>query len=218
MSELRKRRTKIFQDVDLYPVTGQEYSCGRSTETIVQSILEAGCKIFQVREKSLSKREYFQLVKHIREITPPEVLMFCNDHLDVALAVGADGVHLGQSDLPIRAARSLAPDLLIGASSHNMQEAIDAQKAGADYVNIGPIFSTKTKVGASEFLGPQAIAKISSSIEIPFTVMGGIKRDNIHKVLKAGARRIAVVTAVTAADDPRQAAEELRKMILDFGD
>ncbi len=216
MNEHRMKRKKLFEQVDLYPVTGREHSVGRSTEHIVEAILKAGCRIFQLREKNLSKREYHLLAKKIRAMTPDDVLMFCNDHIDVALAVGADGVHLGQDDLPIEAARALAPDLLIGASSHNVAEALSAQKAGADYVNIGPIFSTKTKVGASEFLGPRAIEEISSNIAIPFTVMGGIKKENIAQVLSAGARRVAVVTAVTAAGDPRRAAQELRATILGF--
>ncbi len=213
MSELRRKRDENFSRVDLYPVTGARFSRGRTTEEIVEAVVAAGCKVVQLREKDLSKRAYFELAERVRRLTQG-VLMICNDHLDVALAVGADGIHLGTDDLPLAAARKLAPDLLIGASSHDLDQALAAQQAGADYVNIGPIFPTSTKAGATGFLGPDAIARIAPKLKVPFTVMGGIKPENLDQVLDAGARRIAVVTAVTAADDPRAAAEDLRRRIV----
>jgi thiamine-phosphate pyrophosphorylase len=212
-SEIRERRIQAFKEVDLYPVTGAKHSVGRTTLQIVEQILQAGCKIVQLREKGLSKKDYYLLAQTVRQMTS-EILMICNDHLDVALSVGADGVHLGQDDLPLDAARELAPDLLIGASSHSLEQALAAEKAGADYVNIGPIYPTGTKEGAKDFLGPQAIAHIGPGLQIPFTVMGGIKSRHIPELVSAGARHIAVVTAVTAEPDPRGAAEMLRGQIL----
>lgn len=213
MNRERVRRAAILEQVDLYPVTSARHSAGRPTEAIVEAVLAAGCRIFQLREKDLTKRALFVLAARVRRLTPPEVLFFVNDHLDVALAVGADGVHLGQDDLPVQAARDLAPDLLLGASAHNLAEALAAQAAGADYVNIGPIFPTRTKEGVSTFLGPEAIGGFIPALRVPFTVMGGIGLDNIDQVLAQGARRIAVVTAVTAAADPRAAARALRERI-----
>ena len=102
------------------------------------------------------------------------MLLIINDHVDIALAVDADGVHLGQEDLPLAAARRIAPELLIGISTHSREEALKAQGEGADYVNIGPIFPTRTKEGVTRFLGPEAIPGIAAGLEIPFTVMGGI--------------------------------------------
>jgi thiamine-phosphate pyrophosphorylase len=130
--------------------------------------------------------------------------------------VEADGVHLGQEDLPLDVARNLAPDLLIGASSHSLEEALQAQKDGADYINIGPIFPTKTKEGVERFLGPDAIATISPSLEVPFTVMGGIKDDNIDHVLAKGARKVAVVTAITKAADIADRVQCLKEKIGKF--
>jgi thiamine-phosphate pyrophosphorylase len=124
-----------------------------------------------------------------------------NDHLDVALGVDADGVHLGQDDFPLAEARRLAPELILGASTHGREEALQAVRNGADYYNIGPIFPTETKEGVSRFLGPEAIPKISKGISIPFTVMGGIKPDNLASLLAQGASKIAVVTALTQASD-----------------
>jgi len=213
MNEGRRKRTAAFSRVDLYPVTGQALSKGRSTEQIVSELMAAGCKVVQLREKELSKRDYFELALRVRRLTS-EALLICNDHLDVALAVGADGVHLGTDDLPLAEARKLAPDLIIGASSHNLDQALAAQRAGADYLNIGPIFATATKTDTTAPVGPQAISAIAPELDIPYTVMGGIKIENIEQVLSAGARHVAVVTAVTAAADIKAAAQALRQRIL----
>jgi thiamine-phosphate pyrophosphorylase len=213
MRKLRQKRAAAFLDIDVYPVTGQLQSAGRSTLEIVDAIAAAGCKIFQLREKNLSKRSYHELAAEIRK-RHPGLLMIVNDHLDVAMAVGADGAHLGTDDLPIHAARKIAPDILLGASTHSLEEALAAQEQGADYVNIGPIFPTQTKQGIRCFLGPEKIADIAPHLQIPFSVMGGIKLDNLDQVLCAGARRIAVVSAITAAKDPTQAAALFRKQIL----
>jgi thiamine-phosphate pyrophosphorylase len=212
---LREQRALIFAEADLYPVTSAPFSRGRRTPEIVEAVVAAGCRVVQLREKQISKREYFRLAQQVRALVPRDVLLICNDHLDVALAVDADGVHLGNNDLPLEAARELAPHLLIGASTHSLQQALTAQELGADYVNIGPIFSTATKA-SGRFLGPEAIGRIGPRLEIPFTVMGGIKGSNIEQVLQQGARRIAVVTAVTDQPDPRAAAEGLRRRIREF--
>jgi thiamine-phosphate pyrophosphorylase len=141
------------------------------------------------------------------------VLLIINDHLDIALAVGGDGVHLGQDDLPLMAARRLAPDLVIGISTHSLEEALDAQRQGADYVNIGPVFATSTKAGVDRGLGPEAIASIGSRLSVPFTVMGGITAVNLDEVLAAGARRIAMITAITQAADIAETVQLFRRKI-----
>ena len=152
-----------------------------------------------------------------REITAETgVLLIINDHLDVALGVEADGVHLGQEDLPVAVARRLAPELLIGVSTHSLKQALQAQKDGADYVNIGPIFPTGTKEGMEESLGPEAIAKISPRLEVDFTVMGGINELNMNEVLAEGARRVAMVTAITKAADIAAKVRLLKERILEF--
>jgi thiamine-phosphate pyrophosphorylase len=212
--EDREQRRQAFLQTDLYPVTDQGQSRGRSSLEVLEGLIAGGARIVQLREKHLSKRELCRLAADFRERTDRAgVLLIINDHLDVALACGADGVHLGQDDLPLEAARRIAPELIIGVSTHNIEEALAAQEQGADYVNIGPIFPTGTKQLAIPPLGPEAIAGISPRLMVPFTVMGGINRSNIARVLKAGARRVAVVTAVTLADDVSQAVRELRGLI-----
>jgi len=216
MSQTRKARAARFAEVDLYPVTSAAQSVGRDTLQIVRALVAAGCRVLQLREKDLTKRDLFELAGEVRRVAA-DALLVIDDHLDVALAVGADGVHLGQTDLPLQAARALAPDLLLGASSHSLAEALAAEAAGADYVNIGPIFPTNTKPGAGRFLGPEAIAEIGPRLGVPFTVMGGINAGNLDEVLAAGARHVAVVSAVTAAADPCAAAEKLRRRIQTAG-
>jgi thiamine-phosphate pyrophosphorylase len=197
--ETRKIR---FAGVDIYPVTCERLSRGRSNLEVLEGVIRGGARIIQLREKELSKRELFSLALKFREVTARAgVLLIINDCVDIALAVDADGVHLGQDDLPVGAARSIAPNLLIGASTHSLDEALEAQTDGADYVNIGPIFPTRTKEGVERFLGPDAISAIAPRLSIPFTVMGGINPLNIDQVISRGARRVAVVSAITQAED-----------------
>ncbi|MDA8124221.1 MAG: thiamine phosphate synthase [Deltaproteobacteria bacterium] len=211
MKALRKR---IFAEVDLYPVTCRRLSAGRSDLEVLAAVIQGGSRIIQLREKELGGRDFYELALKFRELTAnAEVLLIINDHLDIALAVEADGVHLGQEDLPLAAARRIAPDLLIGASSHSREEALAAERSGADYVNIGPLFPTGTKEIKTPLLGVGAIAAIAPHLTIPFTVMGGINGANIDAVVAAGARRVAVVTAVTQAPDMAAAVAELRRRI-----
>jgi thiamine-phosphate pyrophosphorylase len=199
-----------FTRTGLYLVTSEEFSAGKSTVHIVQAALAGGVKLVQLREKALSSRDLLSLARCIRELTAAsEALLIINDRLDIALACDADGVHLGQEDLPVRDARRLAPDMIIGASSHNATQAVEAETQGASYVNIGPLFPTDTKNWRREFLGVDGLKQISKKLTIPFTVMGGIKKEHVAELCAAGARTIAVVTAVTAAGDPRAAAAEL---------
>ena len=198
----RQGRLRLFEQVDVYPVTCERLSEGRSNLEVLEAVIQGGSKIIQLREKEYPKRDLYNLALKFREITTRgRVLLIINDHVDIALAVDADGVHLGQEDLPLQVARKLAPELLIGASTHSLQQALQAEKDGADYVNIGPIFPTKTKDGVGRSLGPKAISEMSPKIKVPFTVMGGINAENIDQVLAEGARRVAMVTAITRAAD-----------------
>jgi len=210
----RARRIEMFKAVDLYPVTCERLSAGRSNLEVLRAVIAGGAKVIQLREKECGKGELYRQAVAFREPTAAAgMLLIIDDHLDVALAAGADGVHLGQTDLPLAAARRIAPDLLLGASSHSREEALRAEAAGADYVNIGPIFPTQTKAGIKHLLGPEAISAIAPALSVPFTVMGGINDGNIDQVLAAGARRIAVVTAVTQAPDMAAAVDTLRARI-----
>lgn len=213
----RGERKEIFQQVDIYPVTCERLSAGRSNLEVLEGVIQGGARIIQLREKEYHARDLYHLAVRFREITATAgILLIINDNVDIALAVDADGVHLGQEDLPLKVARTLAPDLLIGASTHSLEEAIQAQEDGADYINIGPIFPTKTKEEAQHFLGTDAIARISPHVEVPFTVMGGINESNIDAVLTNGARRVAMVTAITKAANIAERVSGLREKIRSY--
>jgi len=208
------QRLRVFHEADLYVVITEALCAGRTALEILGMTLAAGVRLVQLREKNLDSRPLYELaVAFRRETTAAGALLMINDRLDIALAGGADGVHLGQDDLPLDAARRLAPELIIGASTHSLAEALAAQEAGASYVNIGPIFPTQTKENVTP-LGPEMIDRIAPNLRIPWTTMGGIKKTNIGQVVSRGARHPAVITAVTAALDPTAAARELRQIIL----
>jgi thiamine-phosphate pyrophosphorylase len=199
-----------FRQAGLYLVTSEEMSRGRSTVEIVRAALRAGVRLVQLREKRLDQGPFCRLAEKVRAMTAEsDALLIINDRLDVAMAVGADGVHLGQEDLPVPHARRLVPDMIVGASTHSAQQAAAAEQAGASYVNIGPLFPTGTKPEHASGLGVEGLRRIGPAVTIPFTVMGGIKAEHVPALVRAGARTLAVVTAVTAADDPESAARDL---------
>ena len=209
-SSQHDERMRHFETAGLYLVTSQSLSAGRTTLEIVRAALAGGVKLVQLREKEMTLREYTVLAEQVRNLTAQAgALMIVNDHLDVALAVGADGVHLGQDDFPIPAARRLGPDLIVGASTHSVEEALQAQTEGASYINIGPIYPTDTKHWEDRFLGIEGLKRIAAVSRIPFTVMGGIKREHIPELVCAGAQTIGIVTAVTMAPDPSRVVAEL---------
>ena len=215
MALTKTERLQILETVDLYPVISTAYAAGRASLEVLVGALAGGVKIVQLREKEMAMGELYELALAYRQRTAAaQALLMVNDHIDLALAMEADGVHLGQDDFPLAAARRIAPELILGRSTHNLRQALEAQEQGADYVNIGPIFPTGTKPEHKVFLGPQAIREIGPRLRIPFTVMGGIHAGNIGQVVAAGARRIAVVTAVTQAPDIAAAVRELRRIIL----
>ena len=203
-------RMRRFQEARLYLVTSQPLSAGRSTRDIVVAALAGGVKLIQLREKDMPVREFVALAREVRLLTQSAgALLIINDRVDVALAVEADGVHLGLDDFPVPEARRLAPELIIGASTHSVDEARRAQAEGASYINIGPIYPTGTKNWEGDYLGLEGLRSIAAVTRIPFTVMGGIKPAHIPDLIQAGARTIALVTAVTAAADPREACRNL---------
>ncbi|MBU2495717.1 MAG: thiamine phosphate synthase [Candidatus Omnitrophota bacterium] len=191
-------RIDLFSRTDIYPVLTPEFCCGRPFLEILEAVLAGGARIVQLRDKEDPNR----FAADFRRLTDNyNALLIINDSPEAALEIGADGVHLGQEDPPVSEARKRAPDLLIGASTHNLSQALTAQKNGASYVNIGPIFPTKTKERLTDFVGCEAIKEVSPYLAIPFTVMGGINTENIEKVLAAGARHIAMITTITQADN-----------------
>jgi len=214
----RARRQAAFAAVDLYPVITGAFCAGRPPLDVLRAVAAGGARIVQMREKDMAPAEHRRLLAEARRICDGHgMLLIVNDRVDLALEAGADGVHLGQDDLPLPTARRLAPDLLLGASTHSRGEALRAQDEDADYVNLGPIFATRTKaVLPCPPLGLGILAEVPPLLRIPFTVMGGIKRHHLAALAAAGATRIAMVTEITAADDVAARVRELRAALADL--
>ena len=205
------KKIAMFNNVDIYPVISSEFTCNRNVIDVLQQIAAGGAKIVQLREKNLTKTAIYQLAVEYRKITAANnMLLIINDHLDIALSVKADGVHLGQDDLPLKAARELTDQLILGSSTHNLAEAKQAIADGADYINIGPIYSTQTKQLSYESLGLETLRQISTQINIPFSVMGGIKEDHLDQLIKFGATHIAMVTEITQSTNITSRVKQLR--------
>ena len=192
----------------LYVIT--EARRARGHEEIVRDAIAGGARLIQFRDKSLPAGEFRETAFRLREITRGLAVFIVNDDLETALACDADGIHLGQGDLPLSKARKIAGGrLIIGISTHSLEEARAAQAGGADYIGFGPIFKTGTK-DAGEVKGPGAIRHIREKIKIPIVAIGGIKLDNAREVVKAGADAVAVISAISGAKD---AADTTRRFV-----
>jgi thiamine-phosphate pyrophosphorylase len=202
-------------DYSLYLVTDRGLSRGRSTLEIVRAAVRGGVTCVQLREKTGSAREFIAEALQVKAFLHAcGVALIINDRVDIALAVGADGVHLGQSDLPLTSARSLAGgSLAIGISAESIQDAVAAQSGGADYLGVSPVFATSTKVDTAPPLGLAGLRDIRAAVKIPLVAIGGLNRGNAAAVIRSGADGIAVVSAIVAADDPEQAARAIKREI-----
>lgn len=202
-------------DLSLYLVTDRGLSLGRSTVDIVRAALAGGVTCVQLREKHCATREFVVEARAVRELLAGTgVPLIINDRIDVALAVGADGVHLGQTDMLIADARRLTgPDMLIGISAECVEDALRAEAEGADYVGISPVFATPTKTDTAPALGLEGVAAIRAAVSLPLVGIGGIGPDNAAEVIRAGCDGIAVVSAIVSAPDPKEAASRLRTII-----
>jgi thiamine-phosphate pyrophosphorylase len=190
------------EKVTIYPVSCEPLANGRSDIEWLESVLSGGARIVQLRDKYSNDLTLYQKALVFREKTNKAGALFIvNNRVDIAMLVKADGVHLGNSDLPAPEVRKLAPDLIIGVSCNKPEQAATAKERGASYFNIGPLYETETKKNLTPLLGPAAIEKFSSLCDLPFTVMGGIKLKHVGELVAMGAQRIAVVTALTQADD-----------------
>jgi len=179
----------------------------------VREALEGGATSIQLRIKNAPTREMIEIGRKIRELTKEyDVLYFVDDRLDVALATNADGVQLGPEDMPISLAREIAPNLIIGASVYSLEEALKAEKEGADYLGAGSVFPTPTKRDA-KVIGLEGLKRIVDSVKIPVVAIGGINHENVREVLNTGVDGIAIISAIMGADDVKIATEEMRKII-----
>ncbi len=203
-------------DCSLYLVTDRGRSRGRTTLEIVCAAVRGGVTCVQLREKTCSTREFLDEALKVKAFLESSgVPLIVNDRVDVALAVGADGLHLGQNDMPLAAARSLVGSaMVIGISVETTEDAVAAQGGGADYLGVSPIFATPTKTDTAAPLGLEGLKAIRRAVKIPLVAIGGLNHRNAAAVIRGGADGIAVVTAIVAAEDPEQAARDLKGAIV----
>jgi thiamine-phosphate pyrophosphorylase len=209
-----KSRKELLRNSRLYVVIDKSTLKGKPAAGLAARICGKGADIVQLRDKISSKPEILAEAFKISELARKTGTLFIvNDHLDIAKLSGSDGVHLGQEDLSVSCARRiLGRDRIVGVSCHTLAQALAAQKQGADYIGIGPIFSTATKPGVKP-IGPKILGKIRSSIRIPFFAIGGIDVKTLPEVAASGASRAAVVRAVCRSGNPCSAARNLRKFL-----
>ncbi|MEN8136732.1 MAG: thiamine phosphate synthase [Thermodesulfobacteriota bacterium] len=199
-TNLAERIAVFVNQVNIYPVSCEKLADGRSDIEWLDGVLAGGARIVQLRDKESDDRTLYEKAVVFRHKTSEAGALFMvNNRLDIAILTDADGIHLGNSDIPAQAARQQAPEMIIGVSANTGEQAASAESRGASYYNIGPIYETGTKTGLTEFIGVEAIKTYSAMSALPFTVMGGIKFNHIDELTANGASRIAVVTALTRA-------------------
>jgi thiamine-phosphate pyrophosphorylase len=202
----------LAERLRLIVVTDPDCGAGRDVADVVRAALRGGAPAIQLRMKDASAREMAALARTLlAETRAAGALLFVNDRVDVALAVGADGAHVGQDDLPAAAARAIAPPgFLIGVSAETIGLALQAQADGADYVGVGPVYATGSKADAGDAVGVERIAEVAAAVRIPVVGIGGIATGNAAAVVHGGAAGVAVISAVMRATDPEAAVRALR--------
>jgi thiamine-phosphate pyrophosphorylase len=200
------------QDLLVYLVTDRSLCLGRSLESVVAQAAEGGCTMVQLREKDADTGEFVELARALHKLLKPlSIPLLINDRVDVALAAGVEGVHVGQSDmLPEDVRRIMGPDAIVGLSVDTEAELLDAQNRPVDYLGIGPVYPTQTKkdVKGSPW-GPDGLRRAMGLSSIPLVAIGGVQRDNVRDVAGSGVAGIAVVSAICSAPSPAEAAREL---------
>ncbi|SFM16608.1 thiamine phosphate synthase [Methanolobus profundi] len=208
-----EHKRSLLDIIDFYLVTDSGLS-KKGTLSDVESAVAAGCRIVQYREKTRSTRDMVLEASQIKTLCGNEAIFLVNDRVDVALAVDADGVHIGQDDMPIHTARELlGPDKIIGLTVHNIEEALEAERSGANYVGLGPIFNTSTKEDAGEGIGPESIRAVKEALNIPVVAIGGINKQNSESVIIGGADSLVAISAVVCSDDVTRETKEFIDLI-----
>lgn len=197
-------------DYSLYVCTDRDIMTTDTLEEAVELAIKGGATIIQLREKDCTSREFYELALSIKDITDAyEVPLIINDRLDIALAVHADGVHLGQSDIPVQVARNvMGPNCIVGATANTLEKAKEAWQSGADYLGVGDVFGSATK-NDTKPVELKELKKICDTVKIPVVAIGGISKKNIHLLRDTGVAGVAVISAVLGQTDITAAAEEL---------
>ena len=212
---IHKRALAGLLDADIYGITAEEYSLGRNNIEVVARMIDSGIRVIQYRENEKSDRQQYEECLIIRKMTRDAGVTFIiNDRPDLALLADADGVHLGQDDLPPEKVRKLVGgEMFIGLSTHSPAQAEAAVRLGVDYIGVGPIFATNTKKDVCDPVGLEYLDYVVRNIRLPFVAIGGIKEHTIAEVYRRGARCIALVTEIVGAPDIGAKVHALRAAI-----
>ena len=200
-------------DYSLYLCTDRRLMTSPTIEASVESALRGGTTVIQLREKDCSSREFYELGLRVKKITDAyHAPLIINDRVDIALAVGAAGVHVGQGDLPCKVVREIVgPDMIVGVSAATLDEAVQAEQDGADYLGVGAMYATATKTDTRP-VSMEELLKIRAAVKIPIVVIGGINKQTLGNFKGTGVDGLAVVSAIVAQPDPEAAARELLRM------
>jgi thiamine-phosphate pyrophosphorylase len=209
-------KSEWLKDLKLYLITDRKlFKAQCSMYFAIESALEAGTKYIQLREKDLSVKELMEMAVWMRELTGEyDAKLFINDRVDIALSAGADGVHLGQNGIPPYAVKEISGDrLAIGVSAHSINEAVDAERDGADFITLGPVYETPSKLRYGNPIGIGSISEAKSRISIPVLAIGGVKLDKVKEVKEAGADGIALISAILTAENIEETTKELLRLL-----
>lgn len=207
------------KDLLLYAVTDRHWLNGRSLNEVVKESLDGGVTFVQLREKELDDETFLKEAKELQSLCGEYHVPFViNDNVDIAMKINADGVHVGQSDMEAGDVRSkLGPDKIIGVSAATVEQAVLAEKRGADYLGVGAVFPTGSKDDAVD-VSHETLKAICEAVSIPVIAIGGISKKNIHELSGSGICGVAVISSIYAADDIKKAAQELRTAAEDIAD
>lgn len=200
---------------DLYLVTDEKMSLDRDISYVVEQAVEGGVTMVQLREKELNTREFIKRSLNLKKLLSKyDVPLIINDRVDIALAVEADGVHIGQSDMPYEYVKRLIPEkMMLGLSVETLDQAVEAEKYDLDYLSVSPVFFTPTKTNLYREWGIEGLRKLRSITKHKLIAIGGINSSNVAEVIRAGADGVAVVSAICAAEDPKATSKELKSII-----
>ena len=205
---------KSLDKMKLYCFSPGKFLKDRDPVELVSAQIRGGADVIQLREKEMSRRDRLEFGLKLRVLTRQEgVLFIVNDDVDLALILDADGVHLGQDDIPIRYARPLMKDKIIGVSTHSIGQAEEAVASGADYIGVGPVFETVTKEDRKELVGLNLLSKIKDICPVPYVAIGGIGKDNIASLAKTGCHRAAVISDIILAQNIEQRCRMIKQLL-----
>ncbi|MCK5348043.1 MAG: thiamine phosphate synthase [Desulfobacula sp.] len=200
----------------IYGILGEKFSLGRTNVEVAKQMVAARIDVIQYREKLKNKtlKQIFIECLEIRKITEDTGIPFIiNDYADIAMMVGADGIHQGQDDIPVKALRKIVPNMMIGCSTHSPEQAKKAIEDGADYIGVGPIFATQTKEDVCDAVGFEYLEHVVKNHDVPFVAIGGIKRHNLRDVLSRGAETICLVTEIIGAQNIEKRIKEIKQIL-----